>query len=150
MSILIENKQKRIKIDIRRVRRFLKKILEFLDCKDKEISLLFVDNEEIQKLNKMYLNRDWPTNVMSFPLSNGEFSDVNPDILGDIVVSVEIAQKDAERVGIEFDDELDFLMIHGILHLLNYNHENTSDEIALLMKKKEQELFYMMKGYHIE
>jgi probable rRNA maturation factor len=119
--------------------------MKYLDCKDKEISLLFVNNDEIREINKRYLNRDYPTNVITFSLTEGELGNINPKILGDIVISVERASKDAEEAGIELSDELEFLMIHGILHLLNYNHENTSEDEVKKMERKEQEVFGILK-----
>lgn len=141
MAILIENRQRRIKIDLRRVRRVLNKILKTLNCEDKEISLLFVDDEGIRDINRRFLNRDHPTNVISFSMWEGEFGDINPHILGDIVISVETALRDAGKL----DDELDFLMIHGLLHLLGYNHEDTSEDEARRMEDKEKELFLILK-----
>ena len=149
MSILIEDRQKTINVDLRNVRRVMNIILSYLQCEDKEISLLFVDDNEIREINSRYLNRDYPTNVISFSLTEGEFGNINPNVLGDIVISVETAMKGADEAGIEFNDELEFLLIHGILHLLNYNHENTSTDEAQTMKEKEQELFTMLKGYQI-
>jgi probable rRNA maturation factor len=149
-SILIEERQKTKNVDLRHVRRVMNIILCFLQCEDKEISLLFVDDNEIREINSRYLNRDYPTNVISFSLTEGEFGNINPNVLGDIVISVETAMKDADEAGIEFNDELEFLMIHGILHLLHYNHEDTSKDKAQKMKEKEQELFARLKGYQIE
>jgi len=150
MPIIIENRQKQISIDRRSVRRAMSTILKYLNCSDKVISLLFVDDKEIREINRRYLSRDYPTNVLAFSLTEGEFGDINPDILGDIVISAETAFKDAVESGIEFNDELAFLMIHGVLHLLNYDHENASVEKTQEMKKKEQELFYILKGYEIQ
>lgn len=150
MSILIENRQKKVNLDLQRIRRVMNKILNYVDRKDKEISLLFVDNEEIRDINKRYLNRDYPTNVISFSLTDGEYGNINPDVLGDIVISVEKAREDAGEAEIELNDAIDFLMIHGILHLLDYNHEDTSEIEALKMKEKEQELFFMLKGYRLD
>jgi probable rRNA maturation factor len=123
--------------------------MKHLNCSDKVIGLLFVDDREIREINRNYLSRDYPTNVISFSLAEGDFGDINPDILGDIVISVETAFKDAERSGIAFNDELAFLMIHGILHLLNYDHENASQVKTQVMRRKEQELFYKLKRYEI-
>ncbi|MGD1152537.1 MAG: rRNA maturation RNase YbeY [Syntrophales bacterium] len=150
MPIIIENRQKKIRVDRRSVRRAMSTIMKYLYCSNKVISLLFVDNREIREINRRYLNRDYPTNVLAFSLTEGEFGDINPDILGDIVISAETAFKDAVESGIEFNDELAFLMIHGVLHLLNYDHETASVEKTQEMKKKEQELFYMLKGYEIQ
>jgi len=141
MSILIENRQKKINVDLRHVKQVLSKIMNYLDCKDKEISLSFVDNNEIREINKCYLNRDYSTNIITFSLTEGEFGYINPKVLGDIVISVEAALKDAEEADAELNDELEYLMIHGMLHLLNYNHENTSEDEAEKMEKKEQEIF---------
>jgi len=143
---LIENRQKKIKIDLQRVRRALNKILRNLDCKDKEISLLFVDDEGIRAINRRFLNRDYSTNVISFSMSEGEFGNINPHILGDIVISVETAFTDALEASIEFDDEIDFLMIHGFLHLIGYNHENTGEDETIRMENKEKELFSMLRN----
>jgi probable rRNA maturation factor len=150
MPIIIENRQKKISVDRRSVRRAMSRIMKYLNCSDKAISLLFVDNKEIREINRRYLNKDYPTNVLAFSLTAGEFGNINPNILGDIVISVDTAYKDAVESGIEFNDELAFLMIHGILHLLNYDHENASHKKTQQMKKKEQELFYMLKGYEIQ
>jgi probable rRNA maturation factor len=150
MSILIENRQKKISLDLPRIRRVIKKILNYVDRKGYEISLLFVDNEEIKDMNKRYLNRDYPTNVLSFSLTNGQYGNINPYMLGDIVISVEKALEDAGEADIELNDEIDFLMIHGVLHLLDYNHEDTSEAEILKMNKKEKELFYALKKYEIE
>ena len=124
--------------------------MKYLCCGDKVISLLFVDDNGIREINRRYLNRDYPTNVLSFSLGEGECGDINPDILGDIVISAETALKDAEGSGIVFNDELAFLMIHGILHLLDYDHENADEVKTRTMKKKERELFHMLKGYEIQ
>jgi len=122
--------------------------MKYLDCEDKEISLLFVNDDEMRKINLSYLHRNYPTNVISFSLSEGEFGDVNPNVLGDVVISVETAQKDAEEAGIHLNDELDFLMIHGMLHLLGYNHEDTGVDNIERMEHKERELFNMLKSSH--
>ena len=135
---------------MQRTRGTLNRILKFLQCEDKEISLLFVDDDEIRQMNRDYLERDYPTNVMAFSLSEGLFGDINPQMLGDIVISVETAMRDARQGGITLDDELAFLMIHGLLHLLNFNHEDSSPEEAIIMKNKEQKIFLALKGYVID
>jgi probable rRNA maturation factor len=123
--------------------------LENLNCQDKEISLLFVDDDGIREINKKYLKRNHPTNVIAFSMTEGEFSDVNPDILGDIIISAETALRDAKNAEIEFEEELDYLIIHGILHLLGYDHKSSEAE-AKQMKEKERELFFVLNNYLIE
>lgn len=121
-----------------------------LKCRNKELSLLFVDNEEMRKINKLYLNIDHTTNVIAFSQKEGELGSLNPDILGDVVVSVEKAAFDAEKSGLSLEDELDFLVIHGILHLLGYDHENCGEAEAQMMKNKNEEIFLNLKGYLTE
>lgn len=150
MPIIIENRQKKLSVDRRSVRRAMSKIMKYLNCSDMVISLLFVDDNGITDINRRYLNRDYPTNVLAFSLAAGEFGNINPNILGDIVISTDTAYKDACESGLEFNDELAFLMIHGVLHLLNYDHGNASPRKTRQMKKKERELFYLLKGYEIQ
>jgi len=150
MAISIKNQQKKVKLDLRQIRQVVRKLLHLVGCRDKEISLLFVDDEEIQEINRAYLGRNYPTNVISFSFSEGEFSNINPDILGYIVVSVATALRDAENGSISLEDELDFLIIHGLLHILGYNHENNNADDIECMQKKEQELFFLLHGYHLE
>jgi probable rRNA maturation factor len=148
MKIQIENQQKRIKIDKRNIRGQVYTLLKLLDCANMEISITFVDDVTIQQMNKQYLDKDRPTNVLSFPLQEGEFSDINPEILGDIVISVDTANRDAAKGNLSFDEEILFLIIHGLLHLIGYNHENTSTADVRKMKKKEKELFSLLTQFN--
>jgi probable rRNA maturation factor len=141
MKIQIENRQTKIKIQRSKIRGTILQILKILDCPDKEISISFVDDENIKRLNKQYLGRDRATNVLSFSLREGEYGDINPQILGDIIISVQTAQRDALHGKLTIGQEIDFLIIHGILHLLGYNHENTTKKETNRMREKEKELF---------
>jgi probable rRNA maturation factor len=149
MAILIESRQKKIDIDIPRVRQAVNNILEYLHIEDSEISLLFVDDEGITSINDTYLHRNCPTNVIAFPMREGKFGDINPHILGDIVISVETTQRYSEQEDIPFDDELDYFIIHGLLHLLGYDHEG-SERDSDRMKQKEREIFFHLNNYIIE
>lgn len=126
MKIQIGNDQKLIQIDRRKIRSVITKLCKHLDCTGKEISLTFVSDARIQELNREYRDKNKPTDVLSFSLQEGEFSEINPDILGDIVISVETAKKNAQKNGLSLEQEINFLIIHGLLHLLGYNHENTT------------------------
>ena len=143
MAILIENRQRKIKIDLRRLRRSLNRIVNDQECGKKELSLLFVDNNTIREINRTYLARDYVTNVISFSLAEGEYGTINPAVLGDIVISVEKALRDARKARMDFYDELDFLMIHGLLHLLGYDHIEDADYKK--MHKKETELLKLIQ-----
>ncbi len=141
MKVQIENRQTRFKIEKQKIRNTVSKILRLLDCEEKEVSICFTDDQTIRKLNKHYLGRDKATNVLSFSLMEGEYGQINPHLLGDVVISVDTAQKDALKGNLSIEQEIDFLLIHGILHLLGYNHENASAEEEIIMQNKEKELF---------
>ncbi len=146
MKIQIENNQTKINIDRRKIRSVVLKLLNILDCANKELSITFVDDNTIKQLNKHYLQRDHSTNVLSFSLQEGEYGNINPDILGDIVISAETAQRDAATSNLSLSEEIDFLIIHGLLHLLGFNHENTTKTQTTKMQIKERELFGMLNS----
>ena len=131
------------------MRQEINSVLKFLDSAESEVSVLIVDDEEIAEINHQYLDRNWPTNVIAFSMREGDFGEINPHVLGDIIISVDTALRDARQGGLSFEDEFVYLIIHGLLHLLGYDHE-TSEEDAKIMQEKEKEIFLHVKGYEIE
>ena len=113
-----------------------------------ELSLALVDDEEIARLNEEYLGHSGPTNVISFPMQEGDFSGVNPDLLGDVVISADTVQTQADQLGFSFDEMLDFYLIHGILHLVGFDHEAGGEE-ADRMEARNLELWRALghQGY---
>ncbi|HXX35291.1 MAG TPA: rRNA maturation RNase YbeY [Thermodesulfobacteriota bacterium] len=107
---------------------------------DAELSVLLVDDTRIRDLNRRYLNRDKPTNVLAFPMREGEFSTLHPNLLGDLVISVETARRQSDRFGLNEMEMVILLMVHGILHLIGYEHEGTKKG-AREMSLKQKELF---------
>jgi probable rRNA maturation factor len=140
MRISIQNRQKRILLNLRKVRRATQRILTELGLLDAELSLLLVDDARIQDLNRRYLNRDKPTNVLAFPMREGEFSTLHPQLLGDLVISVETAKRQSNRFGLDEMEMVILLMVHGVLHLIGYEHEGTKKG-AREMTLKQKELF---------
>lgn len=128
----------------RPLRKVAQRILDALEVPEAELSILIVDNEEIRCINRDYLGRDWPTNVISFAMQEGEGSGISPLLLGDVVISAERAAADAEDAGIPFEHELWFLLMHGILHLLGYDHERGTEQDAAVMEAKEAEVFALL------
>lgn len=98
----------------------------------------------IRVLNREYLGRDKATNVISFAMQEGEFGSVNPDVLGDVVVSVDTAAREAEEGGETFLSRLCFLVLHGILHITGYDHERSGEAEAARMEAKEREIFALL------
>ena len=110
------------------------------------MSVLIVDDAQIRELNRDYLGKDRPPNVISFAMQEGAGAGVQPDLLGDVVISAETAARDAAEAGIAVDQEICFLLLHGILHLLGYDHERGTEEEARLMEQREQELFALVRS----
>ena len=108
------------------------------DKRSAEVSLTLTDDEEIRRLNAKYRQIDRPTDVLSFPLQEGETLAALPKgrpMLGDIVISVPRARAQAEAYGHSFRRELAFLTAHGVLHLLGFDHE-TPEEAAVMEKQQ--------------
>jgi probable rRNA maturation factor len=115
-----------------RIRRYCSKVLQFLKISDKKVTVIFVDKDYITYLNSTYFSKDKPTNVISFPFDEEQY-------LGEIYISVEIAGKEANEWEVSFFFEIMYLIIHGILHLLGYDH-TLSEEDEQIMTEKEIEI----------
>ncbi len=106
-----------------------------------EVSVIFIDNEQIRQLNRDFRGKDRPTDVLSFPLGENGRYDLNNEtgayILGDIVISVPKAIEQAKLYGHSLRREIGFLTVHSMLHLLGYDHENEGLE-AVRMREKEE------------
>jgi probable rRNA maturation factor len=120
-------------------------ILNVLECHDAELSILIVDDPQITKLNKKYLHRSGPTNVIAFPMQAGAYPNINPGLLGDVVISIETAAKEGKSIGIGMEERFTQLLVHGILHLIGYDHEK-SDSQAEKMEQKENEILKLIES----
>ena len=150
-TIQITSNQKRVKLDRAGLRRDIRKILELLGTGQRELSLLVVDDEGIRTINRDYLRRDRATNVISFSLTEGDFGDVNPDVLGDVVVSVETAAREARTAGIPIEDAILYLILHGILHLAGYDHEGPKGIArARILFAVQEAVFFEIRGYRLD
>jgi probable rRNA maturation factor len=114
-----------------------------LDFPDGELSILLVDDPQIETLNQKYLNRQGPTNVIAFAMREGEFSHLSPHLLGDVVISMDTAAKEAQDADLSMARRFDELLVHGILHLFGYDHENSEKE-ARRMEDKSRELLDLL------
>jgi probable rRNA maturation factor len=112
---------------------------------DTELSISIVGDRAIRSINRDYLAKDRPTNVISFSLQEGDWGGITPHALGDVVISADTAAREAEEGNMETFDRLCFLLLHGILHLCGYDHERSGPEEASKMEQKEQELFRILK-----
>ena len=113
-----------------------------------EVSISFVDRVEIQKLNREYRGVDRATDVLSFPfaedfewndaVADGYMGGKPPLALGDIIICTEIAREQSDVYGHSFERELGFLLVHGMLHIAGYKHEDPADE--MVMRKAQREI----------
>lgn len=106
---------------------------------DAQLSILIVDDAQIAAFNQAYLNHAGPTNVISFPMQEGPFSGITPGLLGDVVISADTAHREATDAGMAMADRFNQLLVHGILHLVGYDHVE-SEEAAATMDRKSNEL----------
>lgn len=145
IKVIISNQQKAVKIPTG-VRMLVRRCCHAVLIQENfegsaEISVTFVDDKQIQELNKKHRNLDQPTDVLSFPLGENGKYDVNPDtgakMLGDIVISMERAVAQAEQYDHPLQREIAFLTVHSMLHLLGYDHVDGGLQ-AVHMREKEE------------
>lgn len=144
MTVLIENQQSKHPISIEKVQKNAQAILNALDSPEAELSVLLVDDTQIAQLNRAYLNRKGSTNVIAFPMREGLHSDINPQLIGDVVISMDTCSKEAKEADLSMDRRFYQLLIHGILHLFGYDHIHSSEQ-ALVMDTKSDELLALVE-----
>lgn len=124
----------------------LEKLLDYAREKeeienDAELSITIVDNETIQEINKQYRDKDQPTDAISFALEEHGEEEIEirgdnlPRHLGDIIISIEKVNEQANEYGHSFNRELGFLAVHGFLHLLGYDHMTTEEEKEMMERQ---------------
>jgi probable rRNA maturation factor len=131
-KIAIASPQEIVPIDRGRMRQVVRTVLDGEGVGDAEISLAFVDNPTIHRLNKRYLDHDEPTDVLSFPLSEPG----SRKLAGELVIGVEVAQAQAAERGHDVQAELVLYVIHGLLHLCGY--DDKTDSAAREMHERER------------
>lgn len=144
IRVIITNKQKEVKIPTglrMLVRRCCNAVLRMEEFKGSaEISVTFVNNAQIKEYNKQYRDKDMVTDVLSFGMGENGVYDVDPDtgaqILGDVVISMEKAQEQAQRFDHSLQREVGYLTAHSVLHLLGYDHEDNLERVH--MREKEE------------
>tara|TARA_B100001769_G_scaffold267177_1_gene254239 strand:+ start:1194 stop:1646 length:453 start_codon:yes stop_codon:yes gene_type:complete len=104
-----------------------------------ELNLIFVDSQNIQQLNKTYLGKNEPTDVLAFPIDSFDVSITDtPLLLGDVVICPEKAMENAKAQNKTLEEEIALLVLHGVLHILGYDHAEPNEKAV--MKKREKQL----------
>ena len=145
VKVMVKNNQKAVKVPVG-IRLLIRRCCQAVLVMEKfphdaEVSVSFVSNAEIRNLNKIYRQKDRVTDVLSFPLGvNGKY-DISKEtgyaLLGDVVISLETAMRQAEVYGHSLVREIGFLTVHSMLHLLGYDHENSPLEERQMREKEE-------------
>ncbi|OQA05665.1 MAG: Endoribonuclease YbeY [bacterium ADurb.Bin374] len=131
MEILISNRQKKSKFNLSKIRSIAEEMLRFEDAPDNvELSIVLCDDDFIQKLNNDYLGHNRPTDVLSFPIEDDEL-ETGVRAIGDVVISVETAARQAEKLNHSIGLEVAFLLIHGVLHLQGYDHDTRGEQLRM-------------------
>lgn len=140
--ITIKNSQRKIKIDVKQFESDAATILDALGYPDFDLGILLTTNKTIHRYNKEYRHIDKPTDILSFPyhpeLMAGQKIKVHSEDdknLGDLIISLEYVVKAAQELGTTFEKRMQVLLVHGICHLLGYDH--IQDEDYEVMRKKE-------------
>lgn len=150
-KVYITNKQATVKVPSGLrilIRRSCNAVLKYEQFEGAaEVSVSFVDNEEIAQLNKQYRDKPVPTDVLSFPLGENGVYDKNPEtgafVIGDVVISLEKAMEQAEMYGHSLQREVAFLTVHSMFHLLGYDHERGGLEAVKMREKEEATLIQL-------
>ncbi|MBE3585544.1 rRNA maturation RNase YbeY [Desulfofundulus thermocisternus] len=148
MPVLVNNLQEKVPVDDQLVDLAKRAAGEVLFLAgghpDAEVSLVFVDDDYIHRLNREYRGVDRPTDVLSFALQEGEPMPAAGEeiLLGDVVISLEMARRQSEEYGHSFEREVAFLIVHGVLHLLGYDHQ--TEEQRRAMREKEETIMARM------
>jgi probable rRNA maturation factor len=155
---MIVNRQRRVRVPIQTLNEFLHEVCEILKQPDEALTVCLVSDGEIARWNHAYRGKNGPTDVLSFPANGSEKKQgkkrssrrkkserstrrmtqavTGEDYLGDIAIAPAVARRNASRLGRSFNDEMRILILHGILHLMGYDHETDTGQ----MDRREQRL----------
>lgn len=146
LPIEVLNRQRLYPIDTAHAASLAREVLRRIERQDASLTISFIRDRQMRQLNRDYRGFDKPTDVLSFAYHEGEeFADIaalegETVHLGDVVISVETAARYATELGLSFAREIEFLVIHGTLHLAGYDHETDHGEMNRLEKKLRKQL----------
>lgn len=144
MPLAIQNRQRSVRINVADLTRRVHRLMTYLGCEQQELSIVFSNDRFMQTLNRTYRQKNASTNVLAFPQEPAEFGNLDAALLGDIVVAVPTAAREACALEQSVEDRLFYLIIHGLLHLLGYDHERSTEE-RLRMEAREADILKQFK-----
>ena len=122
MPLQIQNRQRHVAIQTKAIKKRVSHMMTYLGCADQELSIVFGNDRLLHTLNRLYRCKDRPTNVLAFPQEQISVGHVKHALLGDIVVSIPIALQEALELDQSLEERVVYLILHGLLHLLGYDH----------------------------
>jgi rRNA maturation RNase YbeY len=126
MTVCIHNRQRAVAIHTAAVKKRVLQIMTYLGCPEQELSVVFGSDRLLQELNHTYRHKDYPTNVLAFPQSPTYTGEPASTILGDVIVSLPTAAREARDLQQSLEERVVYLLLHGILHLLGHDHEGSA------------------------
>ena len=150
MPVIVQNRQRAVAIDLKWLGRTAEAVLSAARAETVELSVVLVSDRRMRALNRRYRKKDRSTDVLSFPLHEksghatffrhgklfSQKSSLSPFLLGDVVISMQTAKRQATEFGHGLRDEIERLLVHGILHLLGYDHERNARDAAAMARKE--------------
>lgn len=143
----MQNRQRTYPVNQKNLLMWARQILSLQKLDHAEMGIILVNNRQIRAYNRDYRKKDQPTDVLSFPMREGVGGELHPDFLGDVMISLERSAEEAILYGRSRREQLLILLIHGVLHLLGYDHERSPKE-ERRMQRRERLLFKRI--YHQE
>jgi rRNA maturation RNase YbeY len=126
MTICIHNRQRAVAIHTAAVKKRVLQIMAYLGCAAQELSVVFGSDRLLQELNHTYRHKDCPTNVLAFPQSPTYAGEPVSNMLGDVIVALPTAAREAHHFQQSLEERVVYLLLHGILHLLGHDHEGSA------------------------
>lgn len=139
-AVEVVNRQRRLPVDRENWREFAGRALRAIDARHQGVTVVFTSDRLMRKLNREYRGKDRTTDVLSFPSEQTQFERAAGAHLGDVVISVEQASRQAAEHRLGTDDEVAQLILHGLLHLSGYDHEIDDGEMNRLERRLRRRL----------
>ena len=137
--IEVVNRQRKLPIDCKRWQSFVEKACQAIPTEAEEVTVVFISDRAMRELNRTWRGKRDTTDVLSFPAGQDEFEKVDGLNLGDVIISVEQAARQAKENGLTLDQEIAQLILHGLVHLCGYDHATDKGEmnrLELRLRKK--------------
>lgn len=147
MTVLLRSEVDTLSFDLEHIKKTAEKLLELVNHTKSELSILLVSDNRMAELNSSYRNKNTATNVLSFPMDDDE--DIQPEeiLLGDIIISIDTAMRESTEKHIPLENYLTILQVHGLTHLLGYDHERGEQE-AREMASFEKKLLQKLNAHY--